>query len=181
MSAHTFLSAMSLTARSNSVAGIQNSRSNRARLPWKVHTRRSRACRTKIGRTREKFGYKDPRCRSTRLATSHLFWNIQYNDLIPWPLRSCNRLRENLLQFTSKEFDVPVVGRDSLVGIATRYGLDGSGIESRCGRDFPHPSRPALGLTQLAIKWVPGHSRGSSGRRVAPTTHSHLAPRLKKE
>ena len=36
-------------------------------------------------------------------------------------------------------------GRDSVVGIATRYGLDGSGIESRCGRDFPHPSRPALG------------------------------------
>ena len=33
-------------------------------------------------------------------------------------------------------------GRDSSVGIATRYGLDGPGIESRWGRDFPHPSRP---------------------------------------
>ena len=31
-------------------------------------------------------------------------------------------------------------GRDSSVGIATRYGLDGPGIESRWGRDFPHPS-----------------------------------------
>ena len=30
-----------------------------------------------------------------------------------------------------------VVGRDSAVGIATRYGLDGPGIESRWGRDFP--------------------------------------------
>jgi hypothetical protein len=39
-------------------------------------------------------------------------------------------------------------GRDSSVGIATRYGLDGPGIESRWGRDFPHPSRPALGPTQ---------------------------------
>ena len=39
-------------------------------------------------------------------------------------------------------------GRDSSVGIATRYGLDGPGIESRCGRDFPHPSRPAVGPTQ---------------------------------
>jgi hypothetical protein len=38
-----------------------------------------------------------------------------------------------------------VVGRDSSVGIATRYGLDGPGIESRWGRDFPHPFRPALG------------------------------------
>ena len=36
-------------------------------------------------------------------------------------------------------------GWDSAVGIATRYGLDGPGIESRWGRDFPHPSRPALG------------------------------------
>ena len=29
---------------------------------------------------------------------------------------------------------------------ATRYGLDGLGIESWWGRDFPHPSRPALGF-----------------------------------
>jgi hypothetical protein len=37
------------------------------------------------------------------------------------------------------------VGRDSSVGIGTRYGLDGPGIAFRCWRDFPHPSRPALG------------------------------------
>jgi hypothetical protein len=50
------------------------------------------------------------------------------------------------------------VGRDSVVGIATRYGLDGPGIESRWGggRDFPQPSRPALGPIQPPIKWVPG-------------------------
>jgi hypothetical protein len=40
------------------------------------------------------------------------------------------------------------VGRDSSVGIATGYGLDGSGIESRWGQDFPQPSRPALRLTR---------------------------------
>ena len=39
------------------------------------------------------------------------------------------------------------VDRDSSVGIATRYGLDGPGIESRWGRDFPYLSRPALGPT----------------------------------
>ena len=33
--------------------------------------------------------------------------------------------------------------RDSSVGIATRYGLEGLGIEFRWGRDFPHPFRPA--------------------------------------
>jgi hypothetical protein len=43
------------------------------------------------------------------------------------------------------------VGRDSSVGIATGYGLDGLG-----GGDFPHLSRPALGLTQPPIQWLPG-------------------------
>ena len=51
-------------------------------------------------------------------------------------------------------------GRDSSVGIATRYGQDGPGIESRWGRDFPLPSRPALGPTQPPVQWVPGLSRG---------------------
>ena len=48
------------------------------------------------------------------------------------------------------------MGRDSSVGIATRYWLDGAEIESRSGRDFPHPSRPALGPTQPPIQLVPG-------------------------
>ena len=62
------------------------------------------------------------------------------------------------------------VGRDSAVGIATRYGLDGPGIESRWGRDFPH--RP-WGLPSLLY----------NGYRVFPgckaagvlTTHLHLS------
>jgi hypothetical protein len=48
------------------------------------------------------------------------------------------------------------VGRESVVGIANRYVLDGSGIESRWGRDISQPSRPALGSTQAPIQWVPG-------------------------
>jgi hypothetical protein len=39
-----------------------------------------------------------------------------------------------------------IVGRDSSVGIATRYEPDCPGIEFRWGRDFPQPSRPALGV-----------------------------------
>ena len=47
------------------------------------------------------------------------------------------------------------VGRDGVVGMATRYGLDGLGFEARWGRDFLHPSRPALGPTQSPIQWIP--------------------------
>ena len=52
------------------------------------------------------------------------------------------------------------MGRDSSVGIATRYGLESPGIESWWRQDFPHPSRPVLGPTQLAVQWIPGLSRG---------------------
>jgi hypothetical protein len=51
-------------------------------------------------------------------------------------------------------------GRDSSVGIATRYWLDGPGFESRWGRDFPHSSRPVLGPIQPPIQWVADLSRG---------------------
>jgi hypothetical protein len=51
---------------------------------------------------------------------------------------------------------VTTMGRDSSVCIAIGYGLDGPAIESRWGRDVPHPSRTALGSTQPPIQWVPG-------------------------
>ena len=50
-----------------------------------------------------------------------------------------------------------MVGRDSVVGIATRCGLDGPGSNPGGGRwavdgDFPHPSTLALEPTQPPIK-----------------------------
>jgi hypothetical protein len=53
-----------------------------------------------------------------------------------------------------------VSGPGSSVGIATDYGLDGAGIESRWGQDFSHTSRPAMGPTQPPVQWVTGLSRG---------------------
>jgi hypothetical protein len=58
-----------------------------------------------------------------------------------------------------------VVGQDSSVDIANRYGLDGPRIEVRQGRDFPHQSRTALGSTQSGVQWVPGlFPRGKAAR-----------------
>jgi hypothetical protein len=52
------------------------------------------------------------------------------------------------------------MGRGSSVGMAARYGLDGPGIESQWGRDFPHPSKPALGPIQPPVHGVPSVSWG---------------------
>jgi len=72
-------------------------------------------------------------------------------------------------------------GPGSSTGIETVYGLDGPGIESRWGRDFPHLFRPAQKTTQPSVKWVPGLSWGKKrpGRDAEPSFPSNAV--VKKE
>jgi len=57
-------------------------------------------------------------------------------------------------------------GRDSSVDTETRYGLNGSGLGRRWGRDFPHPSRPAPRPTQPPFLW----GKAAGGWRWPPTS-----------
>jgi hypothetical protein len=68
------------------------------------------------------------------------------------------------------------VGRDSSVGFANGYGMDRPGIESRWGRDFPHPSKPVLWPTQRPIQWVPDPFPGGKafGAWCWPNTPSYV-------
>ena len=72
---------------------------------------------------------------------------------------------------------VPRSGPSNSVGIATDYGLDGPGIESRWGRDFPpvqtgpraHPATCTMGTGSLP--------EVKCGRGVLLTTHPLLGTR----
>ena len=56
-----------------------------------------------------------------------------------------------------------IMGCDSVVGIATCYGLNGPRIESRWGGDFSHPSRLVLVPIQLPVQWALDHfSKGKA-------------------
>ena len=68
-------------------------------------------------------------------------------------------------------------GTSSSVSIATDYGLDGPGIESRWGRDFP-PAQIGPGAHPASWTMGTGSFPGvKCGRGVLLTTHRLLEPR----
>jgi hypothetical protein len=107
------------------------------------------------------------------VSSYFVVWKSIYTCVVPDDVGPPNHVASLINTF--------VMGRDSSVGIAYRYGLDGSGIESRWGRDFLHPSRPALGPTQLLIQWVPGLSAGVKRPRRGVDHPPQIAPRLRKD
>jgi hypothetical protein len=68
-------------------------------------------------------------------------------------------------------------GPGSSVGIATSYGLDGPGIESRWGERFSAPVQTGLGAHPASCTIGTGSiPRVKSGRSVTLTTHPILVP-----
>lgn len=50
-----------------------------------------------------------------------------------------------------------VAARDSVVGAATRYGLDGMGLSSSGGEIFgTRPDWPGVHPASCTVQWVPG-------------------------
>jgi hypothetical protein len=75
----------------------------------------------------------------------------------------------------------PVMGsRDCVVGIVTRYGLEGPGIESRWCEIFHTYPDWLRGLASLLYNGYRVFPGGKGGRGVMLTTHPLLVPRLRK-
>jgi hypothetical protein len=72
------------------------------------------------------------------------------NRIIPAPAKnrtlSVKNVTAGLIDYAAR----CLVDRGSLVGISTGYGLDGPGIESQWGREFPHPACCTVGNLSLS-------------------------------
>ena len=101
-------------------------------------------------------------CYKTDILPSLNTFNIHLNYIATLKMEAVHFCERQEKVFTTRY----EVGRDSSVGIATGYGLDGPGIESRRRRYFPHLSRLALGPIQLPTQWTPGLFPGDTAARV---------------
>jgi hypothetical protein len=94
-------------------------------------------------------------------------WNIYIGCVLCWT-------KQFICIYTYLFIYLYAWSRDNAVGIATGYGLDCPGIESRWGRDFAYLSRLALRPTQPPIQWVPCLSgdKAAGAWRWSPTPSS---------
>jgi len=80
--------------------------------------------------------------------------------------------KDKFITIYEVQCNISYVGRDSSPGIASSYGLDGSGIQSRLVAKLSvYYIQTGPGPTKLPVKWVPGLcSQRSSDWCVALTT-----------
>jgi hypothetical protein len=108
------------------------------------------------------------------LTSSHLspgFPTETLNEFLSIKTRATCPAYLNLLDLIFLMILNETMGRDSSVGIATCYGLDGPGIESRWAQDFPQPVQTGPGAYPLSYAMGTGSlSWGQSVRGVALTT-----------
>jgi len=77
-------------------------------------------------------------------------------------------------------FEIITVGRDRSVGIATRCGLGGLGIESRRGAKFYAPVQTGPGAHPASCTMGAGYFRGIKGPGLGVDHPPHLKPKLEK-
>jgi hypothetical protein len=101
-------------------------------------------------------------------------------------VREVERLKRVRKSFVYKEVEIinnliiSRCGPGSSVGIATGYGLDGPGIESRWGARFSAPIQTDPGAHPASCTMGTGSFPGvESGRGVTLTPHPLLVPRSK--
>jgi len=74
------------------------------------------------------------------------------------------------------------VGQESVVGIATRYGLDGPGIKSRCGERFSAPIQIGTGAHPASYTMgtgsLPGVKRPGRGVDHPPPLSADVKERV---
>ena len=137
-------------------------------------------------------------CPISNLATLlHLWWrNVQarlrlitYKPQSPyraWPVWGDTLWSYQIVKITDFwDFKPPLskeCGLGSVVGIATGYGLDGPGIESRWGARFSAPVQTGPGAHPASCTMGTGSFPGlKSGRGVTLTPHPLLVPLVIKE
>jgi hypothetical protein len=68
------------------------------------------------------------------------------------------------------------VDRETVLGVAIRYELDGPAIENRWGQDFPHPPRPHLRPNRASCIMGTRPPSGAGGGGGGPERRVHHPP-----
>jgi hypothetical protein len=118
----------------------------------------------------------DSACQGIFILPLNPNFNVVFTRTHHWTLLCITWIQSLTVSFCKALFNS--VGPNSVVGIATHYGLNGPGIEFRAGARFSATLQTCSASCTMDNGSL---SRGQSGRGMALTTHLHLAPRLKKE